>query len=90
MKLTVKVKKATILRQEHGTDRVSLEVELPTPFPKLDAREPGLYPAILRIDTQPGYAEEWLAQVGVSEVELFDYKNSKGVEDTHTTVRLKE
>jgi hypothetical protein len=32
----------------------------PTPFPQLDAKEPGRYPATAQIHVRYGYGEEWV------------------------------
>ncbi len=68
-----KIKKVQLVRAT-GTDQISIEVEGPTPFPELDAREPGKYPPTMRVETRRGYAEEWLTGMGISmaDVEVID------------------
>jgi hypothetical protein len=53
-----------------GVDHISILVEGPSPYPALDAREPGQYPPYLKIETPRGYAEEWLRLMGLDTLPL--------------------
>ena len=57
------VTKIDVLRGS-GTDRVSFTMQrAPTPFPELDAADPGnKYPPHVSIEVRQGYAEEWIAK----------------------------
>jgi len=74
MKHTFEITKITIYRRQIiGLDQIHLTIKSPTPFPKFEKENP-LYPARLQIDTDRGYAEEWLKEVGIDfdEIEIID------------------
>jgi hypothetical protein len=54
--ITLKVKKITILLHE-GTDRISLELDAPSPFPEMK------YKASAVIEARHGYGVEWCRTV---------------------------
>ena len=72
--VTLKVAKTTIVRRSGYTDQVLFQLEGPTPFPEMDAQEPGKYPPHCSMEVRRGYAEEWLRGMGVdpSEAQLIE------------------
>jgi hypothetical protein len=53
-------------RRSGGTDLITFDVVGSTPFPELDADQPGAYQPCLSIETRRGYAEQWLRLNGFS------------------------
>jgi len=60
-----KITKVLVLRRKSGTDKIYFTLEAPSPFPEMEAQEPGNYPAHLIIDVRRGYAEEWLEKMEI-------------------------
>ena len=73
MKLNFDVNRVTIIRGS-GSDKIIMIVDGSSPFPEMDAKNPGSHPPSLQIDCREGYAEEWLATVGITEFQLIDRK----------------
>ena len=72
------VEKVTVVRCSGCTDRVSftLEPAAPSPFPEMEALEPGNYRATLSLEVRRGYAEEWLSAafgLGPGDYEVIGY-----------------
>lgn len=61
--LLLTIKRVTVVRGS-GTDRISFCIEAPTSFPEMN------YESYLTAETRHGYAEEWLAKLGITEFEL--------------------
>lgn len=40
-------------------DIIYLDLEAPSPFPELDAKEPGKYPATAQVRVRYNFGEEW-------------------------------
>lgn len=59
------VTKIQILRIR-GTDKISFQFEGPSPFPEMESREPGKYPAEFFVETRRGYAESYLRKLGIN------------------------
>jgi len=71
MILNVKINKVTVVRIS-GADKIEFEFDGPSPFPELEKADPGDYPPYLRIECRRGYAEKWLAQIGITEFEVIE------------------
>jgi hypothetical protein len=63
--LTLKVKRAVVV-VNIGVDRISLELDLPTPFPEMK------YEASALIEARHGYGEQWCREVLGMEPEVID------------------
>jgi hypothetical protein len=81
MLLQLQIHKIQVLRRG-GTDKIDFVVEdCPSPFPDMEAKDPGKYPAAFSVETQSGKAEEWLSKLGFDrkdyelvEVPKYEYK----------------
>ncbi len=62
---TLKITKVTVLSVVGAAEQVLFEVEGPTPFPELDAQDPGKYTPVVKMECRRGYALQWLEQMGV-------------------------
>lgn len=75
MTLLIHVSKVTVIRQRHGADHITFKFDGPTPFPKMQQAAPtDDYSPYLSVTVQKGYAEEWLALLGIdrTKVEILD------------------
>lgn len=60
------IKRITVVHCSGGTDVVMFEAvqtdPLESPFPKLEASEPGMYPPVFRLECHAGHGEKWLME----------------------------
>ena len=66
----MKIIKALVL-VGRGPDRITLELDLPTPFPVMN------YPAYVNIDTEPGYGTEYCRKYFEIEPEVISTRHFK-------------
>lgn len=68
--LTVGIKNITVLHNESGQDYIYITFDGPTPYPEMEAENPGEYPPVLTLNCRKGYAEELLEKMWLSATEV--------------------
>ena len=64
MKLNIKITSVSIITS-NGTDKVKIHFDGPTPFPELQALQPGEYNPCFSVETRKGYGVQWVKSLGV-------------------------
>jgi len=59
----MKIKRVTIVVRPGVNDQVSFELEGPSPFPELEAQNPGEYAPSASLEVRRGYGLEWVKKI---------------------------